>query len=374
MTARNVLSGGSSRFLWGFLRHRGICGRLGIGGNRFLDSSSSIRHLSSNLGGLPKKKSVAVEHTVEEISIPNGHQYGYKIACKVWKCLGGEDLSPEPPIICVHGWLDNANSFDPLIEEIMRPGRVFYVPDLPGHGRSSHIPTTHYNNHTEAHLVIHRVVRYLRPEKFVLLGHSLGAEACVMYAGTYPEGVDKVITLDGVNPKADDWVLSTKVFVDQLFDIDETLQNSPPPQPTSMEELHSRMANRRKGMVSPEGVGVLLQRAVEAVDVGKSDKKYRFTHDTKLRILPGMAMLTKEQFSQFCANVQAPLCVIKSRHNDPMSLDASHGFQDAMELGLKQNSRLSVEFHVVEGGHHVHLDDPSKVSNIIKDFLKRDAT
>jgi alpha-beta hydrolase superfamily lysophospholipase len=39
----------------------------------------------------------------------------------------------------VHGLLDNAGSFEPLVQ-LLPPGHVLTCLDLPGHGRSSHLP------------------------------------------------------------------------------------------------------------------------------------------------------------------------------------------------------------------------------------------
>lgn len=43
------------------------------------------------------------------------------------------------PIIAIHGWQDNAGTFDPLIELLPKDLSILCI-DLPGHGKSSHIP------------------------------------------------------------------------------------------------------------------------------------------------------------------------------------------------------------------------------------------
>lgn len=44
------------------------------------------------------------------------------------------------PIIAVHGWQDNAGSFDNLAPILCEEGHSVYAFDLPGHGHSSHLP------------------------------------------------------------------------------------------------------------------------------------------------------------------------------------------------------------------------------------------
>ena len=36
------------------------------------------------------------------------------------------------------------------------------------------------------------------------------------------------------------------------------------------------------------------------------------------------------------------------------------------------NSNPNYEFHVVDGGHHVHLNEPNKVSSHVVSFLEKD--
>ena len=45
--------------------------------------------------------------------------YG-NIACKVW----GENVSATEKFLGVHGWLDNAGSFDPLMEHFVNKGKL----------------------------------------------------------------------------------------------------------------------------------------------------------------------------------------------------------------------------------------------------------
>jgi len=54
-------------------------------------------------------------------------------------------------ILCVHGWLDNANSFRPLLP-LIQDAEIVAI-DLPGHGHSDHQQSI-YSLATEAHTVL----------------------------------------------------------------------------------------------------------------------------------------------------------------------------------------------------------------------------
>lgn len=97
-----------------------------------------------------------------KLAVPWGH-----IAAKAW---GSHQAAP---VLCLHGWLDNANSFDRLIP--LLPKDFNYVAmDFGGHGLSSHYSPGfpyHYQNFVSE---VRRVAAALKWNRFSLLGHSFG--------------------------------------------------------------------------------------------------------------------------------------------------------------------------------------------------------
>ncbi|MBV98777.1 Serine hydrolase-like protein, partial [Eschrichtius robustus] len=119
-----------------------------------------------------------------KLAVPWGH-----IAAKAW----GSHQSP--PVLCLHGWLDNANSFDRIIP--LLPKDFYYVAmDFGGHGLSSHyspgFPYDHQNFVSE----VCRVAAALKWNRFSLLGHSFGGTVGGMFSCIFPEMVDKLVLLE----------------------------------------------------------------------------------------------------------------------------------------------------------------------------------
>ncbi|XP_036787282.1 serine hydrolase-like protein 2 isoform X7 [Manis pentadactyla] len=119
-----------------------------------------------------------------KLAVPWGH-----IAAKVWGSQQGL------PVLCLHGWLDNANSFDRLIP--LLPKDFQYVAmDFGGHGLSSHyspgFPYYQQNFVSE----IRRVTAALKWNRFSLMGHSFGGIVGGTFSCLFPEMVDKLILLD----------------------------------------------------------------------------------------------------------------------------------------------------------------------------------
>ncbi|KAG5892994.1 hypothetical protein JTB14_031845 [Gonioctena quinquepunctata] len=119
-----------------------------------------------------------------EVPVPWGH-----IACKTW----GDET--DPPILVVHGRLDNAGAFDRLIP--LLPRQFYYIcVDLPGHGRSSHFPSP-LPIHTLDFVMVYRLIlEHFKKDRLIILGHSYGGQLALLFSRLYPEKVEKLVLLD----------------------------------------------------------------------------------------------------------------------------------------------------------------------------------
>ncbi len=91
-------------------------------------------------------------------------------------------------MFAVHGWLDNAGTFDALVPLLPPDLRIVCV-DLPGHGLSDHYPPDVTYNFLDCLPAVERLARHFGWSRFSFLGHSLGGTMAVLYAGVYPEKV-----------------------------------------------------------------------------------------------------------------------------------------------------------------------------------------
>ena len=101
-------------------------------------------------------------------------------------------------VLAIHGWLDNSNSFKFLGPYLAERGYHVVAYDNIGHGYSSH-ETASSNNYTMAPYIgrCRDMIEGLKWEKCSIVGHSLGAALTTLFAGTYPEIVEKIVLIDG---------------------------------------------------------------------------------------------------------------------------------------------------------------------------------
>ncbi len=99
------------------------------------------------------------------------------------------------PTIALHGWLDNANSFDAFAQAM--PELDLFAMDFAGHGLSDpRAPDVGYWGWLDAQDVI-AVADRLGWRQFVIVAHSMGAEYSTQLVGIYPERVSAQICIDG---------------------------------------------------------------------------------------------------------------------------------------------------------------------------------
>ena len=105
----------------------------------------------------------------------------------------GEPAAPK--LFLLHGWMDVAASFQFLVDALARDWYVI-APDLRGFGGSDRQPQGYWYPDYIADLEALLAV-FAPGEAASLVGHSLGGNVVMHYAGIRPERVRAVVSLDG---------------------------------------------------------------------------------------------------------------------------------------------------------------------------------
>ncbi|WP_462383268.1 alpha/beta fold hydrolase [Pseudomonas sp. Marseille-QA0892] len=242
-----------------------------------------------------------------------------------------------PPVLALHGWLDNAATFSKLA--LRMPGLRIIALDFAGHGLSGHRPRGceyHLSDYVIDTLMVADALGW---ERFSLLGHSLGAIVSTLLAAASPERVERVALIDGMLP---------------LFDKPESaperlglaLRRRIAPgkgksiYPDAEAAIEARMAGHRA--VSREAAELLVKRGLMDAEGGG----YVWRSDSALT-LPTPIRMTLEQGIAFAKGIRCPAVLVAAQ--DGIRQDFP-GLDALLE-------RLPVTVEHVAGGHHLHLDD-----------------
>ncbi|AZD47187.1 alpha/beta hydrolase [Pseudomonas chlororaphis] len=251
------------------------------------------------------------------------------------------------PVIALHGWLDNANSFARLAPRLR--GLRIVALDMAGHGHSGHRPLGASYALWDYVYDVLQVAEQLGWKRFGLLGHSLGAIVSLVLAGSLPERVSHLALIDGViPPTATGENAAERMGMALQAQLDLREKRKP-----VYATLDRAIEVRMKGMVavSREAAELLAQRGLMPVPGG-----YTWRSDSRLTLASPLR-LTQEQAMTFVQRLSCPTQLVVAADG----MLAKHP-----EL----LARLPFSREQLPGGHHLHLNDEAGAS-LVADCFNR---
>lgn len=257
------------------------------------------------------------------------------------------------PVLALHGWMDNAATWDRVAPEVVQdmPVRLVAI-DLPGHGRSDHLAAGAWYGFPDYLLSTARVLDAFGWDSAVLLGHSMGGAVSTLVAGALSERVRGLALVEGLTPLTSSEDDARDQLRRGLHAAAKYADRSPRVYAT-YDALKARIA-ARPWKLTPPAVDALAARGSAQVEGG-----WAFTHDPRLRA-DSLVRFTPDQVRSFLRAVECPSLLFV----------AEEGLSYRKEEVASYLECLSdVRLERVPGRHHVHLDDPDKVSAPLKKFL-----
>ncbi|PKM05149.1 MAG: alpha/beta hydrolase [Gammaproteobacteria bacterium HGW-Gammaproteobacteria-6] len=269
-----------------------------------------------------------------------------EVAAKVWGEPGGL------PVIALHGWLDNAASFDRLAPHLN--GVHMVALDLPGHGLSGHMPAAGYSLWQQATTVL-EVAESLGWERFALLGHSMGAIISGILAGSLPDRVIGAALIDGLLPFTSEAEDAPKQMA-RFFAASLALERKRKPVYGSLEEAVNARVMGATTPLSREAAALLVERGLMSDHGG-----WTWRTDPQL-MLPSPMRFTSNHAVAFIEAITAPVSLVLANqgvmHKHPQVLERIERF-------------THITKHQLEGGHHLHLEEQSAaVATIFDSFFR----
>lgn len=271
-----------------------------------------------------------------------------KLSAKRWN-EGGE------PTIALHGYLDNANSFNYLAPRLRELDIIAL--DFAGHGHSDHRPQDvayRAELDIEDALVVAEQAGW---SAFNLIGHSMGAEIGSQLTGLFPDKVKKLVCIDGIANGGD----AQKVIASRSKRMLANVKTSAASVPASSLRAYASLEEMAERVSASNGQQV--GSALELIKRGHREVEGGFTWvtDPKLRQeaweMPGLAEL-----DEMIKRTTAPTLVITASGGQEWfraSLERVRGIHPAL-----------TEVNI-EGSHHLHMEEPSaqEVVAQIRNFL-----
>ena len=264
-----------------------------------------------------------------------------------------ESASPvsRPPIIMLHGWLDNSLTFTRIAPELAKLGALHAV-DMAGHGHSGHRPAGQGYLLMDYVADIAELIEKHFGENVDIVGHSLGGIVGTLYAAAFPERVRRLVMIDSLGALG--------------RPVSETV-------PQLRKSIRKRIAGSGKPAVYPDivtaakvregGLSPLSHEAALTLiprNLKQEGGGYSWCTDSRLRH-PSQLMMTEEQVVASLTAVQAPTLFVRAKEGLLANRKGLESRADAMP---------NLKIVDVPGGHHCHLDgDIGPVADAVRNFL-----
>ena len=264
--------------------------------------------------------------------------YGVQICAKRWRTKHINNELPVLQIVALHGWLDNAASFDFILPFFDYANLDVLSVDLAGHGLSTHRSGLSAYNIWSDVGEIHAVLKQIGWDKATFLGHSRGAMVATLYAGTFPEKVTSLVLIEAVEPQT----LEPEMLPKQLAQSIEALPKLVNKKPRVHATFDDAVKARQKGLFHiPFDVAMAFAKR----GVKKTEGGFCWGSDQKL-LAPSEIKLSDAQSQAFFDNFPRQTLVILGEYG---LLDADKKQRAKLE---KQEALTCVTYN---GDHHLHM-------------------
>ena len=276
----------------------------------------------------------------------------------------GPDTSPLPTLVLLHGWMDVSASYQFTVDALQHERRII-APDWRGFGLTTGAPVDHYvfaDYLADLDLLLDH---YAPGEAIDLVGHSMGGNVAMMYAGVRPERIRRLVNLEGFGLPATRPDQGPKRYAQWIDEI---------------KQLHTGdMA--LKGYDSQDGVARRLMKTNPRLSEDKAQwlaghwaqpnakGQWEILGDPAHKITSAQLYRLDEAMELY-KNITAPVLAVEAS-DDSLSqwwkgrytLDEYH-----QRLTHVRNCRTAV---VHDAAHMLHHDQPAQVARLIEEFLEQ---
>lgn len=273
---------------------------------------------------------------------------GLRCHCTCWGDAGA------PLLLMLHGWGDAGGSFQFVVDALQRDWQVI-APDWRGFGRSERVPGGYWWPDYLADL--DAMLDQLAPGMAVpLVGHSMGGNIALMYAGIRRSRVSSVVAIDSFG-------LANREPEEAPGRYEKWLRELVAPEPVRDYDSFAALALRLQKQ-NPRLSGDKAAFLARVMGVVSDDGRVQLAADpAHRRVNP---VLYRRAEAEACwRRVKAPVMWIEP---EDLRLREQLGLSDeAIEAGKRCFADFR-EHLIPDTGHNLHHDAPAEVARLIDGF------
>ncbi len=265
----------------------------------------------------------------------------------------------KPPLLLVHGGRDHCRNWDWVAEAVADDWHVI-APDLRGHGDSQWSTDGSY---TIAGYVydLAQLVHQQRLAPVTIVGHSLGGNVALRYAGIYPETVARIVAIEGVGPPparlAERAGKSIAQRMDEWIQEQRGLAGRLPRRYPTIEDAFRRMQEENPHLSAEQARHLTVHGANQ-----NEDGTYSWKFDNYVRAWPPYDMSSRD-IQVLWGRIACPTLLLYGKESwagNPLEDGRAAAFRHATVAGIDG------------AGHWLHHDRLDDFLRVVREFLAGD--
>lgn len=261
-----------------------------------------------------------------------------------------------PPLLLIHGGRDHCRNWD-WVAAALREEWHIIAPDLRGHGDSQWSADGSYSMAGYIYdlaQLIHQ--QHLAPA--TIIGHSLGGNIALRYAGIYPETVARLVAIEGLGPspqrlaereaptiaeRMDQWILEQRRLAGRL-----------PRRYASIEDAFRRMQEENPHLTAEQARHLTVHGANQ-----NEDGTYSWKFDNYVRAWPPYDMRGRD-IQLLWSRINCPTLLLYGKESwagNPAEDGRAEHFRHATVVGIDG------------AGHWLHHDRLDEFLRVVRGFL-----
>ena len=285
----------------------------------------------------------------------------------------GDAASTLPPLVLVHGWMDVAGSYQFMVDALSADfvqNRLIIAPDWRGFGQSTGPACDHYLFPDYLGDLDCLLDHYAGERPVDLVGHSMGGNIAMLYAGARPARIRRLVNLEGFGMPASRPAQAPTRYAKWMDEI---------------KGLH-RGENALKTYDSAAGVAARLMKTNRRLPQDKADwlatqwaaprvqpdgsTRWEVRGDAAHRIINAQLFRVDEVLALYAA-ITAPVLMVEA------SDDSLGGWWQGRFTLAEFHDRLKAVPNlrrevIQDAGHMLQHDQPQALAALVEGFLRHD--
>ena len=273
-----------------------------------------------------------------------------------------------PLLVLLHGWMDVGASWQFVVDALsssFAEGRTLIAPDWRGFGLTRPAPAPDTYAFADYLGDLDQLIKHIAGDQPVdLVGHSMGGNIAMLYAGVRPERVRRLVNLEGFGLPATRPAQAAQRYAEWLDALDALQGGAFALNTYDSADSVARRLVKTNPRLAPDKAAWLARHWAQPDAAGRWHILGDAAHKT-----PNPQLYRADETLAIHSAITAPVLAVEADSDsmgrwwkDRYSLDEYH-----QRLQVVPDCRTAV---VQNAGHMLHHDQPQAVAALIEDFLR----